>query len=402
MTQTTESAPQYDYQADAFFFGVSARLIGIVFVARLITDVSTRMLYPFIPQISAGLGLTVVGFGWVLFLRSVLSVTGPIFGLWSDRYGRRQTMAVGLLLQALGVLGLALSWQWWAALPMLLMGLSLAAFIPAQQAYISDQVTYRKRGRALAAVEFAWSMSAVTALPLAGWLIDRLGWRSPFLLLSLLSLAGAIMVWRRLPPAAERHIQSNISWTETRAIFLRANVLVAVVTATLLFVAGTMFITIWGIWLSTDFQFGATTLGLVGTGVGLAELSGAGLASLIIDRIGKKRGSTLSLLLLIMALLLLPLTRSAVALAVAGLVATSVLFEFTIVSLIPLYSEQVPSARGTVLALTFLGIGVGSAIGAPTTTILWEQFGLGAVFGTAAVCLAVTLGLMRKFLDEGD
>ncbi len=400
MAQVTKSVPRFN-QTDAFF-GVSARLIGVVFVARLITDISTRTLYPFIPEISTGLGLTVVGFGWLLFFRSILSVAGPIFGMWSDRYGRRPMMAAGLLLQALGVLGLAFSWQWWATIPMILSGLSLAAFIPAQQAYISDQVVYQKRGRALAAVEFAWSMSAVTALPIMGWLIDRLGWRSPFLLLSLLSLAGAAIAWWRLPSTAERRSQTNLSWRETKAIFFRANVLATVSTAMLLFVAATIILTVWGIWLSTDFKFGATILGLVATGFGIAELSGAGLSSLIIDRIGKKRGSMISMLLLIFALLALPFTRSTATLAVAGLIVTSLLLEFTIVSLIPLYSEQVPSARGTVLALTFLGIGLGSAIGSPITTIVWAQFGLGAVCVTAAVCLTITLGLMRKFLYEQD
>ena len=108
------------------------------------------------------------------------------------------------------------------------------------------------------------------------------------------------------------------------------------------------------------------------------------------------------MLLLIFALLALPFTRSTATLAVAGLIVTSLLLEFTIVSLIPLYSEQVPSARGTVLALTFLGIGLGSAIGSPITTIVWAQFGLGAVCVTAAVSLTLTLGLMHKFLYEQD
>jgi predicted MFS family arabinose efflux permease len=322
--------------------------------------------------------------------------------MWADRYGRRQTMAAGLLLQAIGVLGLALAWEWWATVPMVLTGLGLTAFIPAQQAYISDQVAYNKRGRALSAIEFAWSMSAVAVLPLAGWMIDRLGWRSPFLLLSLLSLIGAGIVWRQLPPALERHAQPSISWRETRAIFFRVNVLASVGTATLLFVATTVFMAMWGLWLSTDFQFEATALGLVATGVGLAELSGAGLSSLFIDRIGKKRGSAIGLFILIIALMLLPAAQNRVEAAVTGLVITGILFEFTIVSLIPLYSEQVPTARGTVLALTFLGIGVGSAIGTPVTTLMWDRFGLEAVCGVAAFSLALTLGLMWKFLQEQE
>jgi len=381
------------------FFGISIQIIGVVFLARFIMDISTRMLFPFIPQISAGLGLTIVGFGWLLFVRAIVSVAGPVFGMWSDRYGRRQMMAIALLLQAISVVGLAISWQWWATIPTILSGLSVAAFIPAQQAYISDQVPYQKRGRALASVEFAWSSSAVITLPIIGWMIDLFGWHTPFLALSLLSLMGALVVWWQLPPAAERH-QTGLSWSQTRGILLRGNVMATVIVAMLVFVAAQAYLTIWGIWLTEDFKFDAVTIGLVATGIGIAELIGAGLASLFIDRIGKKRGSLLALLALIAAFLMLPFTQNSAALAVTALVAMGTIFEFTIVSFIPLYSEQVPEARGTVLSLVFLGIGLGSAIGTPVATISWEQLGLWAVSRISALCLLAAIGLTWKFLRE--
>ncbi|MFN8458591.1 MAG: hypothetical protein U0401_28715 [Anaerolineae bacterium] len=54
-----------------------------------------------------------------------------------------------------GVLWLVFSQEWGAAWPMLICGLSVTAFLPAQQAYIGDQVSYQKRGRALALFEFS-------------------------------------------------------------------------------------------------------------------------------------------------------------------------------------------------------------------------------------------------------
>jgi predicted MFS family arabinose efflux permease len=384
------------------FFGTSIYIISVIFMARFIIDMTTRMLLPFIPQISAGLGLTVVGFSWLLFLRSLVNVAGPVFGMWSDRYGRRQMMAIGLLCQAVGVLGLALSWQWWATLPIIISGLSIAAFVPAQQAYISDQVAYRKRGRALATVEFGWSTSAIVSLPIVGWMIDTIGWRSPFLLLSLISLGGTAIVWWGLPPASEHRTHAGLSWTETRTVFLKANVLATVGVALLVFVGVSMFMAVWGVWLTTDFQFNATSLGWVATAVGLAELGGAIVSSLFIDRIGKKRGSQLGLLLTVAIFLTLPLTQASLWLAIPILILLGLLFEFIIVSLIPLYSEQVPEARGTVLALTVLGLGLGSAIGTPIATTLWQQSGLSAVAIVGAAALLVALGLVWNFLVEAS
>ncbi len=383
------------------FFGMSVRIVVVVFLARFIIDISTRMLTPFIPQISSGLGLTVVGFGWLLFIRAIVSVAGPIFGMLSDRYGRRHLMAVGLICEATGVIGLAFSWQWWATLPMIISGLSIAAFLPAQQAYISDQVPYQKRGRALAVVEFGWSSSAIISLPVVGWLIDTVSWQSPFLLLGLLSLISTAIIWWQLPPASEHRTQASLSWAETRIVFLKSNVLASISVALLVFVAVSAFMAVWGVWLTTDFQFKATALGLVATGVGIAELGGAGLSALFIDRIGKKRGGLLVILLTTMTFGILPFSRGELLLAIPALILTGLLFEFLIVSLIPLYSEQVPEARGTVLALTIFGLGIGSAIGAPIGITLWTRSGLGAVCLVNAVCLLLAFGLVGRFLHEG-
>jgi predicted MFS family arabinose efflux permease len=382
------------------FFGIGVQIIGIVFLARLIMDIGNRMAYPFILQFSTGLGLTIAGFGWLLFFRGLTGITGPIFGVWSDRYGRRRVLVASLIGQAIGAFSLAISQQWWAAFPMILAGLSTTAFIPAQQAYISDQVPYQKRGRALAAVEFAWSISAIVALPIVGWLIEAFGWRSPLLALSLLSLVGALIVQWQLPPAAERRVQTNLPWLKIKTIFLRGNVIASVGTAFLVFVAASVFITVWGIWLAAAFNFEPVMLGLVATAIGVAELTGAGLSSLFIDRVGKKRGSGLAVFLMSVAYILLPLTQSASSLAIAALVVMGTIFEFTIISLIALFSEQAPEARGTVLSLIFLGVGIGSAIAPPITTTLWEQYGLGMVCGVAAASLLAAFGLLWKFVPD--
>jgi predicted MFS family arabinose efflux permease len=261
-------------------------------------------------------------------------------------------------------------------------------------------VPYQKRGRALASVEFGWSISAIVGLPIVGWLIEAFGWRSPLLALGLLSLIGAMIIRWQLPPAAERRVQANLSWLEIRAIFLRGNVLASVSTALLVFIAASVYITVWGIWLTEEFNFEAGTLGLIATAIGVAELAGAGLSTLFIDRIGKKRGSGVAVFLMSVLYILLPLTQTSSPLAITALILMGVVFEFIIVSLIALFSEQVPEARGTVLSLTFLGIGLGSAIAPPITTTLWQQYGLQMVCAVAAISLLAAFGLMWKFVSE--
>ncbi|MFN8453130.1 MAG: MFS transporter [Anaerolineae bacterium] len=381
------------------FFGLSAPIIFIVFLARLFNDIGVRMIFPFITQFAGGLNLSVVDFSWLVFWRGIIGLAGPIFGVWADRWGRRKLMAGGLLLQSLGVLWLVFSQQWWAAWPMLIFGLAVTAFLPAQQAYISDQVSYQKRGRALAVFELSWAFTAIAVLPLVGWLIDDFGWRSPLVMVALLSLAGSFLVWRHLPPA-ERHTHVNLSWAEIRQLCLRPNVLAAMLAALLMLLAGTCIITIWGIWLPQDFGLSATSLGLVGTAIGVAELTASSSSSLFIDRLGKRRGTALGLLLAATGMLLLPLTREALPLAVTTLVVIGLSFEFSIVSILPLYSEQAPEARGTLFSLIFLGTAIGVSIGTPVTAMLWDSSGLWGVCAVTGACLLGALGLMWRFLQE--
>lgn len=386
-------------QASAFF-GVSLQVFGAVFFARMMNDIGVRMFYPFIPQLSAGLGLSVLSFSWLLFMRSLAGVAGPVFGILSDRKGRRKVMALGLLCQAAGISGMVFLKDGWLTLAVIVSGISVAAFLPAQQAYIGDQAAPQRRGRALASVELSWAFTAIFLLPVIGWLIDVFGWRLPFVLLSIASLASAISVWRLLPPVEHRQERAGLSWSEVRAVVLRPNVLGSMVVSGLLFMAISCFVTVWGIWLEADFGLTAAALGLVATAVGLAELGGSGSASLFIDRLGQKRGSSLGLLVTGGLMLLLPLTRSAFGLALAGLIVVGLAFEFTIVALVSLYAEQAPEARGTVFSLTLLGTSIGSAIGTPLTAMLWERSGLWAVSLVAAGCLLVAFGIAWRFLKK--
>jgi len=383
------------------FLGVSLQIIGVLFLTRLLIDTGLQIGYPFIPQISVGLGLTIVGFSWLIFIRSLAGLTGPIFGILADRYGRRNIMAASLLGQSIAAIGLTLSWQWWATAPMILFGLCLTAFLPAEQAYISDQVAYERRGRALAFVEISFSTSGIVSLPIIGWLIDAFGWRSPFFILSLFSLLGAVLIWFQLP-AVEHRSNTSLTLSDVWKVSIKPNVLAAVTMALFVFFAAGTLLTIWGIWLSADFSLKASEIGLVGIGIGFANLCGVILTGLFIDRIGKRRGSLLGLFITMIAFLILPFAQATLTTAIAVLMLIGISIEFTIVSLIPLWSEQAPEARATVFSLVGFGASIGIAAASPITATLFEQVGLWAVGAVAAVCLLIAVALTARFLYEGE
>ena len=381
------------------FLGVSLPLIGIIFSTRFVIDISTRLLFTFVPQLATGLGVSLTGFGWLMFLRAIAGITSPIFGIGADKIGRRRVMALALIGQAAAAGGLAVSNGWWALFPMALSGLSLAAFVPAQQAYISEQSPPQKRGRVMGTVELSWSLTALFASPVMGWLIKTMEWRTPLILLSVFYLVGTAVILR-LPAVTAKQTQIPLSRSAIGRLLLQKNILASVLVAFLVYVAVTCFLTVTGVWLEADFGLDAAAIGLVSTLVGFAELTGAGASSLLIDWIGKQRGNVWGLLLLAAAFATIPLLPQTTLLAVVALAVVGLLFQFVIVSLIPLYAEQAEEARGTVLALVFAGVGLGASVGPPLTAVLWQKYHLLGVSTAGTLCLLLAMGLVGRFLNE--
>lgn len=396
-----ESKTSLSFGERAFnFFGLGLGLILQIFLIRLVVDTSFRMAYPFIPQISDGLKLSIAAFSWLLTLRSITGFFGPMMGVLADRHGRRKIMTLALLSQVVGLFLLSLSNGWWGAIPMVFLGLAVNTFVPAQQAYISDMVPFERRGRALASIDVAFAFSGMAIMPLVGWVIETWGWRVPFMILSALSVISAIVIWFRLPAVEERSTSDVGALASIWQVFKRKNVIAAVVVSMFYFISVGIFMTFWSIWLSSDYDFDAVALGLVATSIGAAELTGAVLAGLFIDRIGKRRGSMIAIILAAVLFLLIPLTAGNLVWIRVVLVLGGILVEFGIISLFPLYGEQAPDARATVFSLVALGNGIGLGLGPPLTVSLWKWQGLGAVTIIGSVSFLLALIGVWLFLND--
>ena len=76
-------------------------------------------------------------------------------------------------------------------------------------------------------------------------------------------------------------------------------------------------------------------------------------------------------------------------------------FEFTVVSSIPLVTELVPGARGTMIALNMAFLALGRMVGAAAGPSLWEGGGMIWNCVAAATCFLFALGLLITFVREG-
>lgn len=366
-------------------------------IARTVVNTAYRMLYPFLPTIARGLGVSLESITLAITLRSSLGLFSPVFGLIADRRGRKTAMLIGLLLFT-GALLLVAVWPTYPALflSILLVGVSKIIFDPAIYAHLGDRVPYQRRGLAIALTEFGWSGAFLVGIPIVGWLIARGTWTSAF---PWLAGAGAVIVfliWRAIPQDGQIQGHRPSLRQGLGAIFSHPPAMAGLAISLLITASNETVNIVFGAWMEGAFGMQVAALGAASAIIGIAELSGEGLVAALVDRLGKLRALSLGLALYALASFMLP-TFGALSVegALVGLFLFYITFEFALVSAIPLMSELVPGARATLLAGNVTAHSLGRVVGSILGPVLFP-FGLAA--NTAASMIMVVIALMTLFI----
>jgi len=331
------------------------------------------MVYPFLPIFGRGMGVDLHMLSMALVLRSVSGVFGPFVASIADSRGRKAGMLLGLAVFTLGVGILALRPSFPTFVVMLILTITgNFIFIPSMQAYLGDRIAYRRRGMALALTEFGWSFSFIFGIPAAGFLIAHYGWYSPFSYLTALGLVAMLVLGFLLPkdraPSSNRPSLSG----NLRRVFSFGPALAGISFAITLSAANELINLIFGVWLEDSFNVQIAALAGASLIIGLSELGGETLVSVLTDKLGKGRSVAIGLALNCLVVLVLPLFARSLYGAMAGLFLFYFTFEFTLVSSIPLMTEVLPEARATFMATFIAGVGLGRALGAWLSPRLYE------------------------------
>ena len=382
----------------AFFLGI-----------RTVSNTAYRLVYPFLPVFARALGVDLATMSLALSARSAAGALGPLVAPLTDRRGRRFGLSLGLGLFAAGAL-LAFAGPGFAAFAVALILMTVGKYVldPAILAHLSDLVPYEKRGRALALTELSWSLAFFAGVPAAGFLVARFGWRSPFLALASLGLAGLVagrgLFQRRpgagtaggpgdaVPGAMSGHFESY------KAVFRSPAALAGIAVILVVSMSNELVNLVFGVWLEDSFGLKLAALGAAAALIGVAEFGGESLVVATVDRLGKIRALMIGLAANGLAVLLLPLAGGSQLTALLGLALFYLTFEYTVVSMLPVMSEVLPQARATLLAFYAASFSLGRAVGSLLSPVL---YGLGftavalAAAGLDAAAFLVLLRLRR-------
>lgn len=378
------------------------RFLLLIILIRLVRDTSIRMLYPFLPEYARGFGITLTAAGLLMMVRTLLGVLAPFFGNKADRTGNRPMLMLAFALLGLGMLTFSFAQGLTTALiAMVLLGIADAMMLPILQSYVSEQSPPQLRGRSLVTVEYSWAISGIVMLPLVGWLISDGSWQTPFRLLSVASFMAVAVLWFFLPPDIRHRDEAQASFgLKIKTIISDRSALGSILTFAVVFIALESFFITWGAHLEINFGLNANQIGRVALVFGVAELMASVMASLIIDKVGKRRSVIAGIIAAAFALSLLPWLGQSLAVWVIVLSLVTVAFEFTLVSIIPLTSEQRPGSRATVLALGALAATFTRGLTDPTATWLLENSGFLSVMFVSFAALLMALFMVWRWVEE--
>lgn len=373
--------------------------------ARLVMNMTRRFPYPFLPEISRQLGVSLDSVQNVMAVNAGVGVGSPLLGPIGERYGRKRVMMGTLVLMALASAFGAISPQFGLfAGVMIAYGIVKMVFDPAINAYIADHVPYERRGTAIGVTELSWAGSLLVAAPIMGLLLGASGLQSVFLMLLVASLLALAAVYRYLPAdhpsgdAIPRGVTPLATWRALRSdpVAFRA-----LAYTFLLVIANEIFFINYSAYLETTFDLALTALGTVTIVVAVAEACGEFAVIGVADRFGKRRVALIGVAVSSIGYILLPVFSFSLPLTLAVVFVIFFMLEIAIVASLTLYTEILPHARAIMISSYVGAESFGRLVGGTLGGLLYvtlHDFSL-----VSAISGAIALGslfLLWRFVHE--
>ena len=367
---------------DKFYGGLPGGLILIAF-GRFVSNIAYRLVFPFLPTVSRGLGVSTGTLGTALAMRDLVEMGSPLLGKITDRRGTNQAMVAGIC-----GLGMALALQGASSglilfiFALVLASISKNSFDIGSSSWTGTAVPFENRSRAIGLIETTWALSFVVGMPIAALLIRAGTWRTPFLVTAALCVATGILFQLFLPRKhyiEETQGRSHLSTTARYSLF-------AMVT---LGAGHMMMLVTFAAFLEDEHGLSTSGLGLIALVIGLAELIGSGGVAVFGDRLGKVKVVRLALLFSLPLSVCLPLGDSSIWLALLLISLWFICTESVIVSMLSTCTELDKKARGTMMGFVYAGWALGRFFGAIVGARVYESSGIQPV----AITMTVVLGL---------
>jgi predicted MFS family arabinose efflux permease len=335
-------------------------------LGNFVTGTSVLAPAGMLPELSAGLGVSIPDAGLLItFGAVVLCIGSPVTAWLTSRIDRRLLLTAALFVLALGNLASIFASNYAVLLVVRLAMLAVGVlYTPQAAGAVALLVPPEKRGGAIAYVFLGWSLAIAAGLPMIAFLASHAGWRGAYAAIAALSLLSFALLLVVLPRGLVAAAVDLKTW---RAVGRNRRILVLLL-VTMIQVAGqfTTF-TYFGPLLAGLTGARAGEIGMVFALYGVSGFVGNVIASRIVDGFGAYNTSVLFAAMMVAGLAAWSLGAghyAAMAAAVAvwgfGFAATNSMQQVRLVAADPSLAGATVSLNTSVL---YIGQAVGSAIG---------------------------------------
>ena len=332
---------------------------------RMIININTRMVYPFLNTFASGLGVDLIAISLAMTIRSISGALSLFITPVADRHGRKAGMLLGVAIFIVGA-SLVIVWPSFTAftIAISLTFLGMFVYLSSTQAYIGDQVRPGRRGTALGLIETGWGVSYIIGMPILGWIIDRYGWRAPFPFTAALGVLAFLLILAFVPNIKpERSILNGNILKNILEVLKIPAARYGLLMSLMLISSNEVINLVFGVWLEQSFGLKLAALGAASAIIGISEISGESIGGVISDKLGRERSIMLGMGMMLVVSVVLPFIGGTQAGALIGLFFFYLSYEFTFVSTLPFMTELVPEARGTLLGANVACLALGRMIG---------------------------------------
>ena len=373
-------------------------LMATVFVDML----GFAIIFPLLPYYGLRLDADPWLIGWIIASFSIAQLAAaPLWGRFSDHYGRRPALLIGLTASAIAyvVFGLATS-VWMLFLSRVVQGVG-GGTTGVAQAYIGDAFEPKDRAKALGWLSAATSAGVMIG-PAIGSLSIGLGYAAPGLIAATLCITNIAFAWRWLPesyPGKKRTADGAqdtmptrkiraVMWEVLRRPYKRLPRLIWIYTVGML---GFMSMAaVLALYLDARFGITEKTIGLFFLYIGaLSVIMRAVVLGRLVDRFGETKVMRFGTVSLALGLALSPLQGSAVAFAaVSSLVPIGTACLFPSVS--ALVTRLAPKSElGQVLGVQQSFGGVARVFAPIWATAVFQGIGIATPFFVSAAVVGL-------------
>jgi multidrug resistance protein len=386
--------------------------LTVLMVAAFIDMLGMLMILPLLPFYAKDLGAGGFVVGLLVSSFSVAQLlSAPVWGRFSDRYGRRPALMVGLGASALAYIVFAFADSLWLLFLSRIVQGAGGGTVSVIQAYVADATRPEDRAKSLGWLSAATN-AGVALGPVIGSWVQIWGKHTPGLMAAALCLVNMAFAWKYLTEIRKPNItteqQTGVKavrrssretvWRVVAHPAEPASRLILIYALAIGAFQGTT--AVLALFLAWRFGVTESTIGYVFMYIGtLSVVVRALLLGKIIDRFGEARLSRVGLILLALGLVGVSLSRDYVTLALAvGLLPLGTAFTFPCVT--AMLSRVVSSAdRGLYMGVQHTYGGITRVAFPVVLGIAFDATGQASPFWISAFVVLGTL-LMSRDLES--